>query len=64
LSQYPGIQVVGEAESGPVALELVAQLQPDVVLLDIRLAGGEGRPGGLEVAGNCDARSPMCASSS
>ncbi|HET7091042.1 MAG TPA: response regulator transcription factor [Anaerolineae bacterium] len=46
LSQYPGIQVIGEAESGPAALELVAKLQPDVVLLDIRLAG----PSGLDVA--------------
>ncbi|MFQ5856441.1 MAG: response regulator [Anaerolineae bacterium] len=46
LSQYPDIHVVGEAEGGPAALELVARLQPDVVLLDIRLAG----PSGLDLA--------------
>jgi DNA-binding NarL/FixJ family response regulator len=46
LSQYPDIQVVGESEGGLLALELLAQMQPDVVLLDIRLAG----PSGLELA--------------
>jgi len=42
LSQYPDIQVVGEADGGPTALELVTKLQPDVILLDIRLAGVSG----------------------
>jgi len=42
LSQYPDIQVVGEADGGPGALELIAELQPDVVLLDIRLSGRSG----------------------
>lgn len=46
LTQYPDIRVVGEAEGGPATLELIAGLQPDVVLLDIRLAG----PSGLELA--------------
>ena len=46
LAQYSDIQVVGESEGGLLALELLAQLQPDVVLLDIRLAG----PSGLELA--------------
>ena len=47
LSQYPDIEVVGEADGGPAALKLTTDLQPDVVLLDIRMAG----PSGLEVAG-------------
>lgn len=47
LSQYPDIEVVGEADGGPAALKLIADLQPDVILLDIRMAG----PSGLEVAG-------------
>jgi len=47
LSQYPDIEVVGEADDGQGALNLIADLQPDVVLLDIRMAG----PSGLEVAG-------------
>ena len=46
LSQYPDIQVVGEADGSPAALGLIADLRPDVVLLDIRLAG----PSGLELA--------------
>jgi DNA-binding NarL/FixJ family response regulator len=46
LSQYPDIRVVGEAGGSPAALELVHGLRPDVVLLDIRLAG----PSGLDLA--------------
>lgn len=42
LSQYRDIRVIGEAEDGLIALELAAQLQPDVILLDIRLAGSSG----------------------
>ena len=38
LSQYPNIQVVGEADGGPETVELITSLKPDVVLLDIRLA--------------------------
>jgi NarL family two-component system response regulator LiaR len=38
----PGIQVVGEADSGANAVELARQLQPDVVLLDIRMREGDG----------------------
>ena len=42
LEQYPDIDVVGEADSGEVALALVNQLGPTVVLLDIRLPGMNG----------------------
>jgi DNA-binding NarL/FixJ family response regulator len=42
LAQYPDIQVVGEADGEEGALELIAALQPDVVLLDIRLIGSNG----------------------
>lgn len=42
LEAYPDLQVVGEATSGEVALALVNQLRPDVVLMDIRLPGMNG----------------------
>jgi DNA-binding NarL/FixJ family response regulator len=46
LSQYPDIDVAGEADGGTAAVDQVVQDRPDVVLLDIRLAG----PSGLELA--------------
>jgi DNA-binding NarL/FixJ family response regulator len=42
LEAYSDLQVVGDADSGEVALALVNQLRPDVVLLDIRLPGMNG----------------------
>jgi response regulator of citrate/malate metabolism len=43
--RVPGFEVVGEATTGAQALELVAALEPDLVLLDIYLPD----MGGLEV---------------
>ncbi len=39
LEQAPDIQVVGEASDGVEAQDLVAQLRPDVVLLDVEMPG-------------------------
>ena len=36
------IEVVGEAASGEEALVLVQQLQPDVVLMDVKMPGMDG----------------------
>jgi DNA-binding NarL/FixJ family response regulator len=37
-----GLEVVGEAENGAVAVAVVAALRPDVVLMDIRMAVMDG----------------------
>ncbi len=38
----PGLSVVGEADTGEGAVTRAAQLRPDVVLIDIRMPGGDG----------------------
>jgi CheY-like chemotaxis protein len=37
-----GFEVVGEAESGESALELVPAVQPDFVVMDVRMPGLDG----------------------
>jgi two-component system LytT family response regulator len=46
LAGVDGIEIVGEAEDGVQAIERVAELAPDLVLLDIQMPGCSG----LEVA--------------
>ncbi|GAP94209.1 response regulator transcription factor [Leptolyngbya sp. NIES-2104] len=43
LELEPDFQVVGDVENGRIALELVAELQPDVVLMDTRMPEMDGR---------------------
>ena len=38
----PGFDVVGEAANGAEAVDLVRALDPDVVLMDLRMPGGDG----------------------
>lgn len=42
LGSEPGIEVVGEAEDGAGCLALAEELQPDVVLMDLRMPGMSG----------------------
>jgi DNA-binding NarL/FixJ family response regulator len=49
-----GFEVAGEAESGEAALELAADLEPELVLLDIQLPDLDG----FEVAERLLARDP------
>lgn len=37
-----GIEIVGEAGDGVAALRLVREVDPDVVLMDVRMPGGDG----------------------
>jgi DNA-binding NarL/FixJ family response regulator len=54
LEQYPDLKVVGEAEDGEQAVELIKSLQPDVAVLDIRLP----KLNGIEVARRMKGLSP------
>lgn len=42
LAAYDDIEVVGQASSGPDAVTLVAALAPALVLMDLRMPGGDG----------------------
>lgn len=49
-----GYHVVGEAGDGAAGLEVIAEVRPDVVLLDLRMPG----MGGVEMARHLRQRSP------
>lgn len=42
ISEIEGIKIVGEAENAGAAIAAIEQLTPDVVILDIRMPGGDG----------------------
>lgn len=42
LLEESGMRVVGEAENGAQAVELVRRLRPDVAILDLRMGGIDG----------------------
>lgn len=42
LSEYPGIEVIGEASSGQEALERLGQLMPDILILDVTMQDESG----------------------
>ncbi|WP_343586447.1 response regulator transcription factor [Herbaspirillum sp.] len=42
LAAMPGVEVVGEAADGSEAIELIARLKPDLVILDIAMKGMNG----------------------
>ncbi|MFN7914960.1 MAG: LytTR family DNA-binding domain-containing protein [Vicinamibacterales bacterium] len=46
LGQLGGVEIIGEADNGPAAVEAVDRLQPDVVFLDVQMPGLTG----IEVA--------------
>ncbi len=42
LSELEAVEIVGAAQTSDEATERIRQLQPDVVILDIRMPGGSG----------------------
>jgi len=42
LSDLPGIEIIGHAQDVPEAITAIKKLNPDVVILDIRMPGGSG----------------------
>jgi DNA-binding NarL/FixJ family response regulator len=42
LSELPEIEIIGQAEDGLEAINLIEKLNPDVVILDIRMPRGNG----------------------
>ena len=48
------LEWVGEADSGETAIELAQRLEPDVILMDVRMPG----LGGIEAAKRIKARQP------
>jgi len=54
LDATAGFELVGEASSGEEAVSLVDRLRPDLVLMDIKMAG----IGGIEAARVITARNP------
>ena len=54
ISATPGFEQVGQATSGPEALELASTLDPDLILVDMRMPGMDG----LETARRLHAANP------
>jgi CheY-like chemotaxis protein len=49
LATYQDVELVGEAASGYEALEAVERLQPDIVVMDIRMPGMDGIAAAREI---------------
>ncbi|MEC5148646.1 response regulator transcription factor [Cryobacterium sp. GrIS_2_6] len=52
LESEPDLEVVADAATGTEAVEQVTRLRPDVVLMDIRMPGGDGLWATEQIVGN------------
>jgi DNA-binding NarL/FixJ family response regulator len=50
LESLPGVEVVGEASSGEEAVSMAVARQPDVVLMDLQMPGGNGLAATREIS--------------
>jgi len=49
LASMPGVKMIGETNSGEDAIRLAEQLQPDVILMDLKMPGEGGLPAIREI---------------
>jgi len=42
LSDIPGVEIAGEAENANEAIKIIEVVKPDILILDIRMPGGNG----------------------
>ena len=59
LAQEPDVEMVGECDNGPEAIECIRQRQPDVVFLDMQMPQMQRPRGGARVACRQSSR-PLC----
>ena len=53
LATDPRIEVIGEAETGDIALRKIARVKPDIVLMDIVMPGMSGLTATRRLMGEC-----------
>ena len=42
ISEHPGIEIIGQSKNAQEGINSILKLKPDVVILDIRMPGGNG----------------------